>query len=164
MRPVDRELLRLAVPALGALLAEPLYVLTDTAVVGHLGTAELGGLAVASAALLFGYGLCIFLAYGTTAAVARLTGAGERYPSLQVAGMAAFQVLLDLVTAAQAHRTIGPGEPRLLALTAWSTVHGLARLIVDGAIPLEEMPDPETSARMVTETLINGLVKGIPEL
>ena len=77
MRPVDRELLRLAVPALGALLAEPLYVLADTAVVGHLGTTELGGLAVASAALLFGYGLCIFLAYGTTAAVARLTGAGE---------------------------------------------------------------------------------------
>ena len=62
MRPVDRELLRLAVPALGALLAEPLYVLADTAVVGHLGTTELGGLAVASAALLFGYGLCIFLA------------------------------------------------------------------------------------------------------
>ena len=61
MRPVDRELLRLAVPALGALLAEPLYVLADTAVVGHLGTTELGGLAVASAALLFGYGLCIFL-------------------------------------------------------------------------------------------------------
>ncbi|MCS5679587.1 MAG: MATE family efflux transporter, partial [Acidimicrobiales bacterium] len=77
MRPVDRELLRLAVPALGALLAEPLYVLADTAVIGHLGTAELGGLAVASAALLFGYGMCIFLAYGTTAAVARLTGAGE---------------------------------------------------------------------------------------
>ncbi|MBC8364363.1 MAG: MATE family efflux transporter [Actinobacteria bacterium] len=76
MRPVDRELLRLAVPALGALLAEPLYVLADTAVVGHLGTSELGGLAVASAALLFGYGLCVFLAYGTTAAVARLTGAG----------------------------------------------------------------------------------------
>jgi AcrR family transcriptional regulator len=92
----------------------------------------------------------------------RMTDAGERYPSLQVAGMAAFQVLLDLVTDAQAHGAIGPGEPRLLALTAWSTVHGLARLIVDGAIPLEEMPDPETSARMVTETLMNGLVKGIP--
>jgi len=58
----DRELLGLAIPALGALLAEPLYVLTDTAVVGHLGTAQLGGLGVASGALMFGYGLCIFLA------------------------------------------------------------------------------------------------------
>ncbi len=72
-----RELLGLAVPALGALIAEPLYVLADTAVVGRLGTAPLAGLGVASGALLFGYGLCIFLAYGTTAAVARLTGAGE---------------------------------------------------------------------------------------
>ena len=72
-----RELLTLAVPALGALIAEPLYVLADTAVVGRLGTAPLAGLGVASGALLFGYGLCVFLAYGTTAAVARLTGAGE---------------------------------------------------------------------------------------
>jgi putative MATE family efflux protein len=72
-----RELLALAVPALGALVAEPLYVLADTAVVGRLGTAPLAGLGVASGALLFGYGLCVFLAYGTTAAVARLTGAGE---------------------------------------------------------------------------------------
>ena len=72
-----RELLALAVPALGALIAEPLYVLADTAVVGRLGTAPLAGLGVASGALLFGYGLCVFLAYGTTAAVARLTGAGE---------------------------------------------------------------------------------------
>ncbi len=72
-----QEILRLAFPALGALVAEPLYVLADTAVVGHLGTGPLGGLGVASAALLFGYGLCIFLAYGTTASVARLTGANE---------------------------------------------------------------------------------------
>jgi len=73
----DRELLTLAIPALGALIAEPLYVLADTAVVGHLGTVPLAGLAVASAALLLIYGLCFFLAYGTTAAIARLTGAGE---------------------------------------------------------------------------------------
>ena len=43
-----RELLTLAVPALGALIAEPLYVLADTAVVGRLGTAPLAGLGVAS--------------------------------------------------------------------------------------------------------------------
>ena len=73
----DRELLRLAVPAVGALVAEPLYLLADTAVVGHLGTSPLAGLAVASGVLLFAYGMCIFLAYGTTASVARLTGAGR---------------------------------------------------------------------------------------
>lgn len=65
-------------PALGALVAEPLYVLADTAVVGHLGTPELGGLAVASTVILTGYALFIFLAYGTTAAVSRLLGAGDQ--------------------------------------------------------------------------------------
>ncbi|HMS88325.1 MAG TPA: MATE family efflux transporter, partial [Acidimicrobiales bacterium] len=74
----DREIVRLALPALVTLLAEPAYLLVDTAVVGHLGTPQLGGLAVASAILLTSYSLCIFLAYGTTAAVARLLGAGDR--------------------------------------------------------------------------------------
>lgn len=73
----DREIARLAIPALATLLAEPLYLLADTAVVGHLGTPQLGGLAVASSILLTSYSLCIFLAYGTTAAVARLLGAGR---------------------------------------------------------------------------------------
>ena len=75
--PHDREIVRLAVPAFGALIAEPLYVLADTAVVGHLGTAQLGGLAVASSVLLTLYAPFIFLAYGTTAAVSRLLGAGD---------------------------------------------------------------------------------------
>ena len=46
--PHDREILRLALPALGALAAEPLYVLVDTAIVGHLGTAQLASLAIAA--------------------------------------------------------------------------------------------------------------------
>ncbi|HTO01976.1 MAG TPA: MATE family efflux transporter, partial [Microthrixaceae bacterium] len=78
MRQTDREIARLAIPALATLLAEPLYVLTDTAVVGHLGTPQLGGLALASTVLLTGYSIFIFLAYGTTASVARLLGAGDR--------------------------------------------------------------------------------------
>ena len=76
-REFDREILRLAIPALGSLIAEPLYILADTAVVGHLGTPQLGGLAVASTILLTGYSVFIFLAYGTTGAVARLIGAGD---------------------------------------------------------------------------------------
>ncbi|MEW6475675.1 MAG: MATE family efflux transporter [Actinomycetota bacterium] len=75
--PADREILRLAVPALGALAAEPLYILVDTAVVGHLGTPELGGLAVAGTVLTTAYSLFNFLSYGTTAAVARAAGAGR---------------------------------------------------------------------------------------
>lgn len=75
--PVDREIGRLALPALGALIAQPLYVLADTAVVGHLGTPQLGGLAVATQTLLTFHAVMIFLAYGTTAAVSRLLGAGQ---------------------------------------------------------------------------------------
>ena len=75
--PHDRDIARLAVPALGALIAEPLYVLGDTAIVGNIGTTELAGLAIASSALLTGYAVFVFLAYGTTAAVARLLGAGR---------------------------------------------------------------------------------------
>ena len=75
--PHDRDIYRLALPALGALIAEPLYVLADTAVVGHLGTDELAGLAIANAVLATGFAVFIFLAYGTTSAVARLIGAGD---------------------------------------------------------------------------------------
>ncbi len=83
--PYDREIARLAVPALGALIAEPLYTLADTAVVGHLGTTHLGGLAVASQVLLGALSLFIFLAYGTTAAVGRLIGAGDHRQAAQQA-------------------------------------------------------------------------------
>jgi putative MATE family efflux protein len=76
-RALDREILRLALPALGALIAEPLYVLADTAVVGRLGTDRLAGLALATSILLIAHSVLIFLAYGTTAAVSRLLGAND---------------------------------------------------------------------------------------
>ncbi len=75
--PFDRDIARLAVPALGTLVAEPLYVLADTAIVGRLGTTQLAGLALATAVLLIVHALSIFLAYGTTGPVARLIGAGQ---------------------------------------------------------------------------------------
>jgi putative MATE family efflux protein len=73
----DREILRLAVPAFLALVAEPLFLLADAAVVGHLGAAELAGLGIAAAVLQTAVGICVFLAYGTTASVARQLGAGD---------------------------------------------------------------------------------------
>jgi putative MATE family efflux protein len=75
--PYDREILRLAVPALGALAAEPLYVLVDTAIVGHLGTTQLAALAIAATVMTTGFTVFNFLTYGTTARVARLHGAGR---------------------------------------------------------------------------------------
>ncbi len=77
MRADDREILRLAVPAFLALVAEPLFLLADAVVVGRLGTAELAGLGLAAVVLQTAVGLCVFLAYGTTASVARRWGSGD---------------------------------------------------------------------------------------
>ena len=74
---LNREILLLAVPALGALVAEPLFLILDAAMVGHLGTTPLAGLGIASAVLQTIVGLMIFLAYSTTPAVARRFGAGR---------------------------------------------------------------------------------------
>ena len=73
-----REILRLAVPAFLALVAEPVFLLADSAIIGHLGTTPLAGLGVASAALLTAANLFVFLAYGTTSIVARQVGAGSQ--------------------------------------------------------------------------------------
>lgn len=73
----DREIIRLAVPAFLALVAEPLFLLSDAAIIGHLGTPQLAGLGIAGAVIQTAVGLCIFLAYGTTASVARRVGAGD---------------------------------------------------------------------------------------
>jgi putative MATE family efflux protein len=81
--PHDGEILRLAVPAFGALVAEPLFLLADSAIVARIGTVPLGGLGVASQALTTLVGISIFLAYGTTAAVARQLGAGNRPAALR---------------------------------------------------------------------------------
>jgi putative MATE family efflux protein len=76
-RGKNREILRLAVPAFGALVAEPLFLLADSAIVGHLGVAQLAGVGLASAVLHTAVGLMVFLAYSTTPAVARAIGDGQ---------------------------------------------------------------------------------------
>ena len=75
---LDRRILLIAVPALGSLLVEPIYVLTDTAVVGRLGTVPLGGLALASTVLNTLVWVFNFLSYGTTVRVAVRRGRGDR--------------------------------------------------------------------------------------
>ena len=77
MDATDRTIVRLAVPALGSLAVEPLYVLVDTAIVGRLGTAQLGGLALAATVLTFVTAGCNFLSYGTTQRLARRLGGND---------------------------------------------------------------------------------------
>ncbi|ALO09698.1 Putative DNA-damage-inducible protein F [Streptomyces venezuelae] len=76
-RQHDREIVSLALPAFGALVAEPLFLMVDSAIVGHLGTPQLAGLAIAAALLSTAVSIFVFLAYATTAAVARRVGAGD---------------------------------------------------------------------------------------
>ncbi len=92
-----REVLRLAVPAFLALVAEPAFLLADSAIVGRLGTVPLAGLGVASAALSTAAGVFVFLAYGTTASVSRRAGAGDRGGAL---GLGVDGVWLALVLGA----------------------------------------------------------------
>lgn len=79
-RPVagGRQIAALALPALGVLAAEPLYLLFDTAVVGRLGAVALAGLAIGSLVLGLVSTQLTFLSYGTTARAARYFGASER--------------------------------------------------------------------------------------
>jgi len=78
LKPYDRRILRLAVPALGALAADPLVSLVDTAFVGRLGATELGALGVNAAVFSLAFVLFNFLAYGTTPLVAAAWGERDR--------------------------------------------------------------------------------------
>jgi MATE family multidrug resistance protein len=85
---VDRRILALAIPALGALAAEPLLSLVDTAYVSRLGVAELGALGVNGAIFGFTFVIFNFLAYATTPLVAQALGRGEEPQAAQVVGKA----------------------------------------------------------------------------
>ncbi|MGZ5368445.1 MAG: MATE family efflux transporter [Aeromicrobium sp.] len=105
----DRHIFALAAPAFAALISEPLMLLADTAIIGHLGTVQLAGLAVAATVLGTIVGLCIFLAYGSTAAVARHHGAGDERGALAL-GLSGIwlAVGLGVVLAASTALLAGP--------------------------------------------------------
>src|SRR5438477_4068695 len=101
----DREILRLALPALGALAAEPLYILVDTAIVGHLGRPQIAALGLAGTILAGAFTIFNFLTYGTTAVVARAIGAGQQERAARLAAQALWVSLaigLGLLVAGEA--------------------------------------------------------------
>ncbi|MBZ2408631.1 MATE family efflux transporter [Streptomyces albidoflavus] len=112
-RQHDREIVALAVPAFGALVAEPLFVMADSAIIGHLGTAQLAGLAVASALLTTAVSVFVFLAYATTGAVARRVGAGELSAAIRQ-GMDG--IWLALILGAAVIAVVLPTAPALIDL------------------------------------------------
>ena len=98
---LDRRIIALAIPALGTLAIEPLYVLVDTGIVGRLGTDPLGGLAIAATILLTIISLVMFLQYGVTPDVARAIGSGdEREASAAASSTLWLAVLLGVPVAA----------------------------------------------------------------
>lgn len=128
-----REVLRLAVPAFLALVAEPLFLLTDAAIVGRLGVAPLAGLGVASAVLLTAANVFVFLAYGTTAVVARQLGAGDR-PGAIAAGIDGTWLAIALgtvtaavvaITAEPVCRVFGASDAALAAATTYLRISAL---------------------------------------
>ncbi|MCB5283035.1 DNA-damage-inducible protein F [Arthrobacter sp. ES1] len=153
-----REILRLALPAFGALIAEPVFLLADAAIVGHLGVAQLAGVGLASAVLHTVVGLMVFLAYSTTPAVARAVGNGQLSTALAagrdgvwlalmlgaflaVAGFVAAGPLLDLMGARDQVRTFAvdylrwsmPGLAAMLLIFAGT---GVLRGLQDTRTPL----------------------------
>jgi putative MATE family efflux protein len=153
-----REILRLAVPAFGALIAEPLFLLADSAIVGHLGVAQLAGVGLASAVLHTAVGLMVFLAYSTTPAVARALGDGQLGKALAagrdgvwlalllgtvlaVAGFAAAEPLVGLMGAQGEVRTFAAdylrwSMPGLVAMLLIFAGTGVLRGLQDTRTPL----------------------------
>ncbi len=180
---LDRRILHLAVPALGALVAEPLFVLVDSAVVGRLGTVPLAGLALASTVLTTLVGLCVFLAYATTAAVARLLGAGERDHAVRsgIDGMwlgAALGLLLAValeLTAPALVRALGaPADvvPHAVAYLRWSApglpgmlvvlaATGTLRGMLDTRTPLVVAASGALTNGVLSVVLVLGLGLGV---
>ncbi|WP_411103655.1 MATE family efflux transporter [Streptomyces sp. cmx-4-9] len=109
----DREIIALAVPAFGALVAEPLFVMADSAIVGHLGTPQLAGLGIAAALLTTAVSIFVFLAYATTAAVARRVGAGDLQAAIRQ-GMDG--IWLALLLGAAVIAVVLPAAPWLVSL------------------------------------------------
>ncbi|MBB1256477.1 MATE family efflux transporter [Streptomyces sp. OF3] len=179
----DREIIALALPAFGTLVAEPLFLLTDSAIVGHLGTAQLAGLGVAAALLATGVNLFVFLAYATTAAVARRLGAADLPAALRqgmdgiwlalLLGLATTALLwplaLALVDAVGASPTASPyavtylrisslGVPAMLVVLAAT---GVLRGLQDTRTPLLVAVAGFTANGLLNVLLVHGVGLGI---
>ncbi len=183
VRTDSRAILALAVPALGALVAEPLFLLADSAIVGRLGTVPLAALGIAGAVLAAVVSAFVFLAYGTTAAVARRVGAGDRAGALQqgidglwlAAGLgtavavatvllapqavAAFHAPPDVAEQAVTYlRWSLPGVPAMLVVLAAT---GVLRGLLDTRTPLAVAAGGAVLNAVLNLLLVHGFQLGI---
>ena len=145
---VNKTILGLALPALGALIAEPLFLLTDTAMIGHLGSTPLAALGLAGTILQTVVGLLIFLAYATTPFVARRLGAGDRRGALAagvdgmwlalllgvVMAIAGFLLGRTVVSWFQAETTVSSAATDYLTISWWGLPGMLLVLAATGVL------------------------------
>lgn len=155
---LNRQVLALALPALGSLIAEPVLRMADSILVGHVGTPDLAGLAIGSTVLTLVVGICVFLAYTTTAVTGRAMGAGKRAEGLRlgIQGMwlgALLGAALAIVLIVFSPQIIGPFEaepqvaslarryltisaPGLVAMLSVLAANGVLRGLLDTRTPL----------------------------
>ena len=154
---LDRGILNLALPTLDTLVAEPLLLLVDTALVGHLGGVPLAALGIASVVLQTAVGLLVFLADATTPIIARLLGSRDHRAAGQAGvdgawlalAVGAVLLVVGLVFAPAAVAAFAPAADvsaavSYLAISSWSLparlfVHaadGLLRGLQDTRTPL----------------------------
>lgn len=181
--PHDREIWTLALPALGALIAEPLFVATDTAMVGHLGSNALAGLAIAGTVMQTAIGLLVFLAYASTPAVARRLGSGDQRGGVQIGidglwlalALGAFLAALGALTARPLIAAFGPTDAvadaahKYLAVAVWGlpgmllviAATGLFRGLRDTRTPLVVAGVGAVANALLNALLIYGFGWGI---
>ena len=180
---LTRRILELAVPSLGALIAQPLFTLIDSAMVGHLGTAPLAGLSLAATILQTVVGLFVFLAYSTTALAAQAVGAGRRDRAIRsgieamwLAGALGLACAILLMTTAPRLVDLmgGSGEvtPHALAYLRWAAPGlvgmfvtyagtGTLRGILDARTPLYVAGGGAAANVVLNAIFIYGLGMGI---
>ncbi|MGV0345177.1 MATE family efflux transporter [Corynebacterium coyleae] len=149
--PTARDILMLALPALGVLAANPLYLLLDTAVVGRLGTAQLAALAAGAAIQSTVTTQLTFLSYGTTARSSRFYGAGKRDQAVEEGVQATWVAL---------------GVGAILALIVWVFAQPLAMALAgDVDTSVRAASWMRVSAFAIPMTLIvmagNGWMRGV---
>ncbi len=185
-RPVDfsaRAILSLAIPALGSLIIEPLLIMIDSIMVGHLGVTSLAGLSLSSTVLNTLVGVFVFLAYSTTAVTARLFGAGRRRDGLQAGvqalwlafGLGLVLVLLLELTAPWlvqllgADPTVAPeatvylraGAPGMIGMLVILAANGVLRGLLDTRTPLYVLAAGAAFNVALNALLIYGLNLGL---
>lgn len=81
------------------------------------------------------------------------------HPALKAAGERTFALLVQAITECQAAGQVRGGDPEAFAVAAWSSVHGLAALLIDGKLK-DRAPttaDAERLAQTITDCVMLGL-------